>query len=455
VRSCPLLPVPNINNEVFRSERLDILLDELRTQLGELTLAANEGYQRNLDQREERIQRLLEEGMTYTPERLFEELYEGVLYPKRRADAPAGEQTADIFVVLPADILTLQLLQARARTEGIELASVDIRAEEALEIARRYRLDWMNARANLVDSWRLIEFNADQLESTLDIFFSGDVTDVRRTQDAFPFNLGQRTGTLRASVQFDAPITRLGERNTYRQALIEYQQARRNYYAFEDGIAQQLRARVRQMQYNQLFFELQRLAVLEAARQIDRNEDIRIESELSGQATGATAARDAVSALSDLLDAQNAFMGIWANFEADRRSLDLALGTLQLDSEGLWIDPGVINAEYGQIDPWLRRGGNFFLPLESMPPEALPPAAPEAPAPLPLGTAPPTLTSDVPYADVRTAVLNETSGVPQYPVLEYPVTEVPAIDGAGPAAQMPLKAAVPSELRPPPSAATE
>jgi hypothetical protein len=142
---------------------------------------------------------------------------------------------------------------------------------------------------------------------------------------------------------------------------------------------------VRQIYYNQLFFELQRLAVLEAARQIDRNEDIRIESELSGQATGATAARDAVSALSDLLDAQNAFMGIWANFEADRRSLDFALGTLQIDQDGLWIDPGVINDAYGQIDPWVRVQNNFVLPGEAPPPEPLPPAPA---APIPQGAVP-------------------------------------------------------------------
>jgi len=382
--ACPLLPVPYINSEIFHSERLEVLLEELRKQLGELNTAATESYQTSLADRDARIDKVITEGMTYTPEKLFDELYDGILYPKKRVGEAGVAQPADILVVLPADILALQLLQARARTESIELAPVDIRADEALEIARRYRLDWMNARANLVDSWRLIQFNADQLQSTLDIVFSGDVTDVRRAQDIAPFNTGQRTGTLRAGIQFDAPITRLAERNTYRQALLEYQQARRNYYQFEDQIAQQLRIRVRVMLYNQLFFELQRLAVLEAARQIDRNEDIRIESELSGQATGATAARDAVSALSDLLDAQNAFMGIWANFEADRRSLDFAMGTLQIDSEGLWIDPGVINAAYGEIDPWLRQDNNFVLP-NNPPREELPPPPP---APLPQGALP-------------------------------------------------------------------
>jgi hypothetical protein len=387
--ACPLLTTKEFSPEVFESSRLDSLVDELNKHLDELEKGADKNYLRSLDGRDSRIDKLLAEGKTYTPEKLFVELYDGVLYPKSGPGADA-DQPPDILVVMPADILALQLVQARARTETIELAPVDLRADEALEIARRYRLDWMNARATLVDTWRAIAFNADQLESQLDIFFSGDVTDVRRTQDAFPFHLGQRNGTLRAGVQFDAPITRMAERNNYRQTLIDYQQARRNYYVFEDTIARALRTEIRTVQTNQLNFELQRLQVLEAARQVDRNEDVRIETELSGRATGATAARDAIQALDTLLRAQNDFMSIWLNNESLRRSLDLDLGTLQLDQDGLWIDPGVINAEYGQIDPWVRVQNNFVLPAGPQP-EVLPPSAPVPQLPqgaLPGGLAP-------------------------------------------------------------------
>ena len=36
----------------------------------------------------------------------------------------------------------------------------------------------MNARASLVDSWRLIQFNANDLESDLDLVFDGDIGNV-------------------------------------------------------------------------------------------------------------------------------------------------------------------------------------------------------------------------------------------------------------------------------------
>ncbi len=81
----------------------------------------------------------------------------------------------DLVAELGDDVLALQLVQARARTESVVLPEVDIAPEEALEIARKNRRDWANARAALVDSWREIEVMADDLESSLDVVFSGDV----------------------------------------------------------------------------------------------------------------------------------------------------------------------------------------------------------------------------------------------------------------------------------------
>ncbi|MCC6510409.1 MAG: hypothetical protein IT423_15005, partial [Pirellulaceae bacterium] len=82
-----------------------------------------------------------------------------------------------------------------------------------------------------------------------------------------------------------------------------------------------------------------------AALQISINEDLRQIRETLNQASGPTAARDTVSALSDLVNAQNLFVGVWVNYEALRRNLDLDLGTMQIDSEGLWIDPGPIRSD--------------------------------------------------------------------------------------------------------------
>jgi len=61
--------------------------------------------------------------------------------------------------------------------------------------------------------------------------------------------------------------------------------------------------------------------------------------------------------LNDLLQAQNTFLNVWVFYEAQRRNLDQDLGTIQVDAEGIWIDPGRISA-----DRYLVDGQMLFTP---------------------------------------------------------------------------------------------
>lgn len=312
-----------------------------------------------------------------TDEERFQRLVQGVFNPRYKC----GETkvlSIDVVEDVTRELTELQLIQAIARAETIELQDIDMSVDHALEVARRYRRDWMNARAGLVDAWRLIQFQSDQLQGGLSILFSGDLANVGQN----PFDLRASNGRLRVGAQFDAPLTRLAERNTYRQAIIEYQQARRSYYQFEDGVARSLRAELRRVTTNQINFELQRRAVIVAARQVMLNALIDQEEQRT-LTTRVTAARDAVQALSDLLSAQNQFMGLWVNYEVLRYSLDLDLGTMQLDSEGLWIDPGAFGPDYGQFDPWLWRTEGCLpgeLPSSAAPVGETLPGVPGTPA---------------------------------------------------------------------------
>ena len=55
-------------------------------------------------------------------------------------------------------LLELSLTQAETKLQEITLLPIEIEAEQAIGMARVNRLDWMNARANVVDAWRKIEF---------------------------------------------------------------------------------------------------------------------------------------------------------------------------------------------------------------------------------------------------------------------------------------------------------
>ncbi|MCC9657488.1 hypothetical protein [Rhodopirellula halodulae] len=327
---CSLLGIETVDESIFDLDPILELGEELGTQFKEIS-GRLDGYRQAVAKLNQRIDTFLTTGPNSTDRvKIAAEVRNDVILASQ-----------DLLAALGDDVLALQLIQARARVESLVLPEVEISPEEALQIARVNRRDWANARAALVDTFRRIEFFADDLESDLDVVVSGGFT-----RDAVT-NLPNNDNTaIRVGLRWDAPITRLQERNTYRQGLIEYEQAKRSYYNFEDSVWQGLRASIRQLQANRVNFELGRQSVRIAANQLELNEDIRAFRDARSLNSGPTAARDTISALSDLLNSQNSLLDIFVNFEVVRRSLDLDLGTMELTPDGLWIDPGPIEPDY-------------------------------------------------------------------------------------------------------------
>jgi len=282
-------------------------------------------------------------------------------------------ELTQIGVTLSNHVLELSLLQARARLNAVDLVHVDLTEEEAIQTALSNRPDWMNAKAALVDSWRLIRFNANPLKSGVTLAIDGELGTVGNR----PFDFRGTNGQIGAGLAFDAPLTRVAERNKYRQALIEYQQQRRALMAFRDEIARGLRANLRQIRLNEINLELRREAVDVSISQVDVTrlnlnrppKPAAIPGEI--EKASPTAALDAINALRFLLDNQNTFLSVWVNHEVQRVLLDYNLGTMRMDERGMWIDPGPISSH--------NRGGNDVDLLD----EGIPPALdlPELPAP--------------------------------------------------------------------------
>ena len=252
----------------------------------------------------------------------------------------------EILNHVSGSLLELSLLQARARLHGVSIPPVNVTSETAFQIALAQRADWMNTKAAVVDGWRLIRYNANALRSNVTINVSGDLG----TTGNNPVNFGTSNADLRAGVTFDAPLTRVLERNQYRQSLIDYQQTRRSAMQYRDSIHYGLRDRLRQIRVDQLNVELRRLAVDTAITQSDVAHLKLIEPEkpsVDGKSVAAspTLARDLVDALQNLLDMQQNFLFVWGHYEIQRRLLDFDLGTMQLDERGIWIDPGPMTNE--------------------------------------------------------------------------------------------------------------
>ncbi len=324
-------------------------------------------------------------AMTPSERRLFdrdvEQLHESLRDLRQRFSATAArreqleaaltpesiDETADGVIELLTELSNvvgeLSLVQARARLESITLVPIEFDAAEALEIARDSRLDWMNNRAALVDTWRLIEFNANALQSDLSLRFSGEV---RTAGDDNPVKFRDDTGSVRAALEFDGPFARLVERNNFRQQLIQYQQDRRQLIRFEDSVHQTLRRRLRDLEELRLNLEIQRRAVAIAIRRVDQTREALyrpVPPSAPGeapQALGPTAAQNLLFALSDLRNTQNNLMSVWLNHLAERMRLHRDIGVMQLDERGIWIDQPLA----ATVDQVVRR-------------EPLPPAIPD------------------------------------------------------------------------------
>jgi hypothetical protein len=91
-------------------------------------------------------------------------------------------------------------------------------------------------------------------------------------------------------------------------------------------------------------FEINRNAVLVGTVRFDLMQ-LRMERPPArGGRVDPSAARDLISALDGLLGSQNSLLGTWVSHQTQRMHLDFGMGTMTLDNQGRWIDPG------GRID---------------------------------------------------------------------------------------------------------
>ena len=233
----------------------------------------------------------------------------------------------------------LALVPAQARLEMITVEPVPLGAEEAFQIALGNRLDFMNGRAALVDSWRQVQVSADALQAVLNVTASGDLRTARNN----PLSLRGPTGNLRMGLEFDAPFTRLLERNAYRESLITYQQNRRQLIQSHDSLQLGLRALLRNLEQLRRNLEIQRRAVTIAMRRVDQTQLLlnppRQPAQPGARAQiNPTTAINLLGAQSSLQNTQNSFLSAWLNYYAARLRLYRELGVMQLDSDGRWLE---------------------------------------------------------------------------------------------------------------------
>ena len=233
----------------------------------------------------------------------------------------------------------LSFIPARVRLELITVPEVELTNARAFEIALENRLDFMNGRAALVDRWRAIEIAANELESNLSITGNLDLGTARNNM--LDFRGG--TGNLQLGVEFDVPLARLLERNGYRETLIDFQRARRQFIQSRDSLQKGLRALLRNLQLRREQLEIQRGAVAIALRRSEQQQlqlmapPARI-GVGQGSSINSNQAFNLGISQESLLRSNNDLLAAWLNHYAARLRLYRELGIMELDAEGRWIE---------------------------------------------------------------------------------------------------------------------
>ena len=268
-------------------------------------------------------------------------------YQAADPDQPIATRLLSNWVANVAEMMdVVYLSETRLRLAEVQVRRVSLDSETAFQVALENRLDLMNARAALVDQWRQIRLQANELEADLDVFVSGDLGTHRDN----PVSFRGPTGSLRLGLRFDGAFTRLLERNRFRESIIEYQRARRGFIQLRDSVHQNLRRLLREMQQLERSLEIQRLALAIAVRRVDVMLQTMNRPPLPAPPGGPTnqlsptTSFNMLTAYSDLRAAKDNVINVWLSYEAARMLLARDLGIMTLDPDGQWSDPDFTEA---------------------------------------------------------------------------------------------------------------
>ena len=102
----------------------------------------------------------------------------------------------------------------------------------AERVALENRLDLMNARAQLYDTWRQIRFTANALKGIFNVAVTNQFVTPPTTNN--PFGFVDQAKQFSLVLNAELPLVRVAERNNFRTALINYQRQRRTLQNAED-----------------------------------------------------------------------------------------------------------------------------------------------------------------------------------------------------------------------------
>ena len=211
--------------------------------------------------------------------------------------------------------------------DGSSLDDLLITAER---VALENRLDLMNARAQLYDTWRQIRVSANALKGVLNVGVTNQILTPPTTNNPFGFVSQARQFSLVLNAEL--PLVRVAERNTFTTNLILYQRQRRALQVQEDQLKFQLRTEIRQMQLLYTQFQVARLNLLLSVRTKDQSfEQIVAPPAPNAQAQGAVQTNNLIQAQGNVINQENSLVSLWYLYQVQRLQVYRDLGILPFD----------------------------------------------------------------------------------------------------------------------------
>jgi hypothetical protein len=211
--------------------------------------------------------------------------------------------------------------------DGSSLEDLLITAER---IAMENRLDLMNARAQLYDTWRQIRVAANALKGYLNVNVTNQILTPPTTNNPFGFVSQARSFGL--VLNGELPLVRVAERNTFVSDLIAYQRQRRTLMTTEDMIKYQLRNEIRQMQLLYIQFLVAEKNLVLSVRTKDQSfEQLVAPPQPNATTQGATQTINLITAQGNVIGQQNNLVSLWYQYQLFRLQVYRDLGILPFD----------------------------------------------------------------------------------------------------------------------------
>ena len=216
----------------------------------------------------------------------------------------------------------------------------ELSARKAVSLALEHRLDLMNSEGRVADAERKVVVAENGLGADVSLVFeSSTPTQPEARFGEFRFD----QSTWNAGLDIDLPLDRLAERNTYRAALISLARTQRSYSLEKDNVKLGVRQAWRTLEQTKESYEIQKRSV-ELAKQ-------RVESTTLLLQAGRASTRDLLESQDALLQAQNALIRALMDHTTARMEFYRDIGTMRVDSKGLWQEDQNANENAGTDKP--------------------------------------------------------------------------------------------------------